>query len=88
MYITKLVDSKLSPNHLLVKDGQPSVVTVDVGVSVGVDGDAGEGGERVECDETHVVQYQDSLVEGDSGCLLYTSPSPRDATLSRMPSSA
>ena len=27
------------------------------------------------------------LVEGDI-CLLYTSPSPRDATLSRMPSSA
>ena len=27
----------------------------------------------------------DALVEG---CLLYTSPSPRDATLSRMPSSA
>ena len=26
--------------------------------------------------------------EDDSGCLLYTSPSPRDATLSRMPSSA
>ena len=25
---------------------------------------------------------------GSSGCLLYTSPSPRDATLSRMPSSA
>ena len=24
----------------------------------------------------------------DRGCLLYTSPSPRDATLSRMPSSA
>ena len=24
----------------------------------------------------------------DSDCLLYTSPSPRDATLSRMPSSA
>ena len=24
----------------------------------------------------------------DDGCLLYTSPSPRDATLSRMPSSA
>ena len=26
--------------------------------------------------------------EGGSNCLLYTSPSPRDATLSRMPSSA
>ena len=25
---------------------------------------------------------------GESTCLLYTSPSPRDATLSRMPSSA
>ena len=28
------------------------------------------------------------LAEEDSNCLLYTSPSPRDATLSRMPSSA
>ena len=27
-------------------------------------------------------------IEDDLGCLLYTSPSPRDATLSRMPSSA
>ena len=26
--------------------------------------------------------------DGDKNCLLYTSPSPRDATLSRMPSSA
>ena len=28
------------------------------------------------------------LTDPSSGCLLYTSPSPRDATLSRMPSSA
>ena len=27
-------------------------------------------------------------LEQDENCLLYTSPSPRDATLSRMPSSA
>ena len=36
-------------------------------------------------------QYKsDSDIESmaDSSCLLYTSPSPRDATLSRMPSSA
>ena len=34
--------------------------------------------------------YEDPLlVSGTDGiCLLYTSPSPRDATLSRMPSSA
>ena len=30
------------------------------------------------------VQLEDYLI----ACLLYTSPSPRDATLSRMPSSA
>ena len=37
------------------------------------------------------VEFQkDSLVQGDVsyGCLLYTSPSPRDRTRSRMPSSA
>ena len=28
------------------------------------------------------------FVRGDKGCLLYTSPSPRDGLLSRMPSSA
>ena len=33
----------------------------------------------------HVVALPRTLVPG---CLLYTSPSPRDATLSRMPSSA
>ena len=32
-----------------------------------------------------VSNYLDEPLEG---CLLYTSPSPRDATLSRMPSSA
>ena len=30
----------------------------------------------------------DKLTTQQLGCLLYTSPSPRDATLSRMPSSA
>ena len=32
-------------------------------------------------------KLENAIVDGDS-CLLYTSPSPRDATLSRMPSSA
>ena len=31
---------------------------------------------------------QELLYTNNSPCLLYTSPSPRDATLSRMPSSA
>ena len=33
-------------------------------------------------------QHQFKLKIEDYDCLLYTSPSPRDATLSRMPSSA
>ena len=35
-----------------------------------------------------VEQGGDAIVYKVSDCLLYTSPSPRDATLSRMPSSA
>ena len=34
------------------------------------------------------VQLKEAYVKINKGCLLYTSPSPRDATLSRMPSSA
>ena len=34
------------------------------------------------------VSHVDTLTAPDSACLLYTSPSPRDGLLSRMPSSA
>ena len=34
------------------------------------------------------VSVVDNIMGILGGCLLYTSPSPRDATLSRMPSSA
>ena len=33
-------------------------------------------------------EYGDEIVEKVTNCLLYTSPSPRDRTRSRMPSSA
>ena len=33
-------------------------------------------------------EFYKKIGEGVKTCLLYTSPSPRDATLSRMPSSA
>ena len=40
-------------------------------------------------DERAAVLLEDaSLVQEDGRCLLYTSPSPRDGLLSRMPSSA
>ena len=35
-----------------------------------------------------IVTHKSVVVAMVSSCLLYTSPSPRDATLSRMPSSA
>ena len=47
--------------------------------------------ERIRIDrEANRAQAMGGFVYGDSrqACLLYTSPSPRDATLSRMPSSA
>ena len=38
-------------------------------------------------DSIHIIDLTQTL-ELTNVCLLYTSPSPRDATLSRMPSSA
>ena len=35
-----------------------------------------------------IIVSRELMREFPEGCLLYTSPSPRDATLSRMPSSA
>ena len=40
------------------------------------------------CSFSEAVKLYPDLVKKYLGCLLYTSPSPRDATLSRMPSSA
>ena len=34
------------------------------------------------------IEETDQKLEGPTGCLLYTSPSPRDYAASRMPSSA
>ena len=38
--------------------------------------------------EANIFDFDDTIYGEDIHCLLYTSPSPRDATLSRMPSSA
>ena len=41
-----------------------------------------------ELDHLPIEYVSHAVVGADTNCLLYTSPSPRDATLSRMPSSA
>jgi len=38
--------------------------------------------------KTDLLEMLDEFGPGDMACLLYTSPSPRDRTRSRMPSSA
>ena len=43
---------------------------------------------KVELSAGGVQALRGSMVAYQGDCLLYTSPSPRDATLSRMPSSA
>ena len=47
------------------------------------------GGKWVSREKISISQGEGrNITQGNIGCLLYTSPSPRDATLSRMPSSA
>ena len=54
-----------------------------------VDLDGALAGETVNLDIIkEIVSKFDFKVEVGGGCLLYTSPSPRDLVLSRMPSSA
>ena len=43
---------------------------------------------EISVDKKQVVSELKKLAKEAETCLLYTSPSPRDATLSRMPSSA
>ena len=38
--------------------------------------------------DTNLDSVRDDLYDTDKACLLYTSPSPRDRSISRMPSSA
>ena len=42
----------------------------------------------LECGQDRATGIEIDVVDPDSACLLYTSPSPRDGLLSRMPSSA
>ena len=58
------------------------------GVVLSLLSDNKEVGELKENDEGMIIVNQTPFYGESGGCLLYTSPSPRDAHESRMPSSA
>ena len=62
---------------------RPNLTSLDVADQIREDGFV----PRRAADEADVAQVEGADIKIDD-CLLYTSPSPRDATLSRMPSSA
>ena len=75
--------------------GLPALLTYTVGgdpskdVSLEIFKSIAESGaDIIECGLGHSANIGDGAAIQDSTCLLYTSPSPRDRTRSRMPSSA
>ena len=74
-------EAAADPTHWLIDTGSCSNLT---GTECMPDGQAIEN-----CEDARLNAASGTvLVSQHTNCLLYTSPSPRDATLSRMPSSA
>ena len=92
-------DLMLAHNHVMKKFGYPTKSTEDIRNLVGkgagaligrsIWGQAKKEFGKVQ-DEKVKKQMVDEFIDfyGKNICLLYTSPSPRDGLLSRMPSSA
>ena len=100
-YFTKMLDRSLSwkkVEDINKKWGKPLAIkgimsvedakkAVDVGASAIMI--SNHGGRQLDGSRSPFDQLEEIVnAVGDKICLLYTSPSPRDATLSRMPSSA
>ena len=91
--VTEQPESEIDEDFVDVFDGDESPEDIIDGVndlnddSIAVVLDAGEDDE-----DNNFVEEQLGTISGsvsvDNGCLLYTSPSPRDRQKSRMPSSA
>ena len=88
----------LSPRGIILSGGPESVTAEEglrapdfvftsgipvLGICYGMQTMAQQLGGRVSADEKHEFGHAEIII-----CLLYTSPSPRDGLLSRMPSSA
>ena len=76
------LDSTGQQQQLHDMEEDTSLFTTDTGTTCDLNIDKPSPNSTPDSNQTSKIQSQDSF------CLLYTSPSPRDATLSRMPSSA
>ena len=86
---TEAIPQEVSP---LADDTETEPLeVVKIEAEVTEDGEEADGANGSEMEEESPIASPSSdaeLVEGSTTCLLYTSPSPRDRTRSRMPSSA
>ena len=77
---------------VLVPPTESSLSAMDIlmnrGLANGLEIHKVNGQEALELEPRVNPQFDQALFVPITSCLLYTSPSPRDATLSRMPSSA
>ena len=82
---SKYIKSKLSEFNIEFKDGY-----ANTGIVARVKGSKGESDKSIglRADFDALPMPEKNEFEHKSTCLLYTSPSPRDGLLSRMPSSA
>ena len=67
---------------------QSSVSFIGPAYTVASTGNIYQAGLSISVNQALLHTTGENTLEYASSCLLYTSPSPRDATLSRMPSSA
>ena len=88
-YPSRDVEGKV--NALQIKAASAAKALADAGLNwsdVDAIYDAGEGAPMSGLMISEYFGIQPTVMDTTGVCLLYTSPSPRDATLSRMPSSA
>ena len=71
--------------NLVVSKKDKAILVLDIGTSFVKIGLFDTSANPI---KDYQIKFEHWMTIKSDGCLLYTSPSPRDATLSRMPSSA
>ena len=78
----------LKPTELVVGPYQGTLGCLRIPFGKGVCGACAQQGETIIVEDVHAFPGHIACDSRSNSCLLYTSPSPRDGLLSRMPSSA